>query len=154
MDKVRKNIFISHYGGDESYIEKFKKLISSDIYVYDSSVVETEPNNATNEEYIKYGILAPKIDWAGTVVVLISDKTKEREYIQWEIKYAVQNDKRIVGVYLPGASEDDVPEILQKYGDALVPWDRQKIVDAIEGDNRWETSAGVSRIASMTREEC
>lgn len=52
MEKERKNIFISHYGGDEKYIEPFKHAIGSKIHAYDSSVVETEPNNATNEHYI------------------------------------------------------------------------------------------------------
>jgi hypothetical protein len=55
------NLFILHYGGDEGYVEKFKKLISKDYDIRDSSLVESEPNNATNKEYIR-SILGDQID--------------------------------------------------------------------------------------------
>lgn len=142
MEKNTKNIFISHYGGDEKYITKFKKLIGSGIDVRDSSIVETEPNRAKNEDYIKYHILAPQIDWAGVVIVLIGKETRFRDYVNWEIEYANRKGKRLVGVFLPGADDDDVPEGLKKYGDALVPWDEQKMIGAINGDTEWETSSG------------
>lgn len=150
----RKNIFISHYGGDEKYIEPFKQKISSGVNVYDSSIVESEPNHATNKEYIKRNILAPKIDWAGTVVVLIGPKTKEREYVNWEIEYALRHDKRVVGVYLPGAKKEDVPEALEKYGDALVTWEKDKMIDAINGENSWETTEGTQRPTVTARGVC
>ena len=67
------NLFISHYGGDEIYIEKFKNLISKSYDIRDSSLVESDPNNATNKEYIKT-VLGAQIDWAGKVVVLIGPK--------------------------------------------------------------------------------
>ena len=154
MDIITKNIFISHYGGDEKYVEQFKRKIGNNIRVRDGSIVETEPNNATNEHYIKYKILAPKIDWAGTVVVLIGSQTKYRDYVNWEIDYAIRHDKRIVGVYLPGAKEDDIPENLNKYGDALVTWDAKKITSAVAGNIEWETPAGDNRPIIAIRGTC
>lgn len=154
MDKIRKNIFISHYGGDEKYIEPFKKQVGSGINVYDSSIVETEPNRANNEHYIKYNILAPKIDWAGTVVVLIGPETKNRNYVNWEIEYAVRHDKRLVGVYLPNATADDIPESLKKYGDSLVTWDKNKMINALSGGTEWQTPSGGRRQVSITRGTC
>ncbi len=153
-DKVRKNIFISHYGGDEKYIEKFKSMIDSHFMIRDSSIVETEPNNATNEHYIKYKILQPKIDWAGTMVVLIGKETKNREYVNWEIEYAIRHDKTIIGVYLPGATEKDVPEGVKKYGDSLVSWDANNINNALSGGTEWETPSGGRRPDIVTREVC
>lgn len=132
------NLFVSHYGGDEKYIEPLKKLIGSKYLIRDSSIVETEPNNASNENYIKYNILAPKINWAGTVMVLVGPKTHERDYVNWEINYAIRHGKRIVGVYLPGAENSDIPEGLKKYGDALVRWDANKIISSIHGDITWK----------------
>lgn len=154
MDIITKNIFISHFGGDEKYVEQFKSKIGNNIKVRDGSIVETEPNNATNESYIKYQILAPKIDWAGTVVVLIGSQTKYRDYVNWEIDYAIRHDKRIVGVYLPGAKEEDVPENLLKYGDALVTWDNTKITSAITGNVEWDTPTGAKRPISAIRGTC
>lgn len=153
-DKVRKNIFISHYGGDEKYIEQFKAKIDSHFVIRDSSIVESEPNNATNEQYIKYKILKPKIDWAGTMVVLIGKETKNRAYVNWEIDYAIRHDKTIIGVYLPGATENDVPEGVAKYGDSLVTWDNKKISNALSGGTEWETPTGGRRPDIKTREVC
>ena len=70
------NLFVSHYGGDEKYVEKFKSLISDNYDIRDSSIVESNPNNATNKDYIK-SLLRTQIDWAGKVVVLIGPKTHE-----------------------------------------------------------------------------
>ena len=148
------NLFISHYGGDEGYVEKFKNLISKDYDIRDSSLVETEPNNATNKEYIK-SILRDQIDWAGKVVVLIGPKTHESEWVNWEIEYAATHgDKRVVGVYLPGAMDSDLPDALNDYGDACVPWNTNKIKAALDGRDIWEDSSGEPRAAVGTRGTC
>lgn len=142
--KEKVNIFISHKGEDEKYIEKFKKMISKhgDYEVRDSSIVETEPNNATSEEYIK-SIIRPKIDWAGKVIVLIGKETSKSDWVTWEIEHAMRSgDKSIIGVYLEGTTDDDVPTALNKFGDSCVTWDPEKIVDAIEGKRIWMNSQG------------
>ena len=145
--KEKINIFISHKGEDEKHIEKFKKMISKygDFDVRDSSIVETEPNNATNEEYIK-SIIRPKIDWAGKVIVLIGNKTSESDWITWEIEYAMRSgDKSIIGIYLEGTTDEDVPTALNEYGDSCVTWDPEKIIAAIEGKRIWMNSQGNTR---------
>lgn len=140
------NLFVSHYGGDEEYISKFKNLLSKNDYeIRDSSIVESEPNNATNKEYIK-SLIRSQIDWAGKVVVLIGPKTAERDWVNWEIEYAAHSgDKRIIGVYLRGATDSDIPEALNEYGDALVTWNSDKIIAAIEGEDIWQDSTGNTR---------
>lgn len=151
-DKI--NLFISHYGGDEAYVEKFKSLISDRYDIRDSSLVETEPNNAHNTEYIK-SILRDQMDWAGRVVVLIGPKTHEREWVNWEIEYAATHgDKRVIGVYLPGATDADLPEALDEYGDACVPWNSDKIQSALDGNDIWESSSGEPRPSADTRGTC
>ena len=155
MYKEKINLFISHNGKDRGYMEPFKEMIGPAYYVRDSSLDESEPNNANNEQYIKYRIIAPKIDWAGTVAVLIGPKTHERDYVNWEIEYAIKHDKRIIGVFLPGAEDSDVPEGIEKYGDALVEWDADKVISAIDGDTVWQQSDGNPRPSvSMPRGVC
>ena len=146
MNEKKINVFISHYGKDEEYISKVKNLIKKHNYdVRDSSIVESEPNKAKNPEYIKT-LLRPKIDWAGTVLVLIGPKTHERDWVNWEIEYAnKKGDKRIVGVYLQGATDADVPDRLNDYGDACVAWNSNKLIAAIEGENIWHDSTGKIR---------
>lgn len=148
------NLFVSHYGGDEKYVEKFKKLIAKSYDIRDSSIVESDPNNATNKDYIK-SLLRTQIDWAGRVVVLIGPKTHEREWVDWEIEYAgTHGDKRVIGVFLPGATDSDLPEMFNDYGDACVPWNPEKIVAALDGSDIWENSSGETRPMGGHRGTC
>lgn len=152
--KKKINLFVSHYGGDEKRIEDFKRLLSRDYEIRDSSIVESDPNNAKNEDYIK-SIIRSQIDWAGRVVVLIGPKTSERDWVNWEIEYAAKvGEKRIVGVFLRGETDSDVPEMLEKYGDACVTWNSDKIVAALEGEDAWEDSAGNTRPPEGFRGSC
>jgi hypothetical protein len=149
------NLFISHYGGDEEYVEKFNNLLDKHYEVRDSSVVESDPNKATSKEYIKT-LLRAQIDWAGKVVVLIGPKTHEREWVDWEIEYAATHgDKQVIGVFLPGASDSDIPEALNQLGDALVTWNQNKIISILEGrENHWEDAKGRPRSDTDVRGEC
>lgn len=152
------NMFISHYGGDEGYIEKFKSLIGNNYEVRDSSIVESEPNRAKNKDYIKT-LLRAQIDWAGTIVVLVGPKTHERDWVNWEIEYASKvGDKNIVGVYLPGATDSDLPEMLDKYGTHCVAWNKESIYAALEGnidEPIWQDSQGNPRTGNgLPRATC
>ena len=146
MSEKTINIFIAHYGKDEEYIPKLKNLLNKKNYkVRDSSVVENDPNNAKDQDYIKT-LLRPKIDYAGTILVLIGPETHKRDWVNWEIEYAFKHgDKRIIGVYMQGATDADIPEKLNDYGDACVAWNSDKLVAAIEGENIWNDSKGQTR---------
>ena len=137
MDDV-KNIFVSHYHVDAERIENLKFLLGKHgMTMKDSSIYESKnPNNAHNEEYIK-SIIRPRIDWAGTTVVLIGRDTSKSEYVNWEIEHAARKGKRIVGVYLPGESDSELPEALNKYGNSLQKWNGESIISGINGDNTW-----------------
>lgn len=143
------NIFISHIHEDDEHIVSMKALLRARGFeVRDSSVNSARPNEARNPDYIKREILAPRIDWASTLVVLISPETRESEWVGWEIEYAQQHDKRIVGVWTHGAAECDIPDALEEYADAVVGWQADRIQGAICGDiNDWERSDGTERPA-------
>ncbi len=145
-DKTR-NIFISHIHEDDDRLNSLKDLLSNNGRdVRDSSVNKENPNNAHSEEYIKQQILAPKIQWAGALVVLISPDTHESEWVNWEIEYAHGLEKRIVGVWDHGANDCDIPEQLDKLADAIVGWQADKIIGAIDGAiNDWDSPDGQPR---------
>ncbi len=145
MEKT-KNVFISHYSNDEENIDKLRNLISDKGYnIKNSSVDSSKPNFAKNPEYVKR-LLRMRIQWAGTFICLIGPQTYTREWVDWEIDQANKKGKRIVGIYLNGASESNVPESFNKYGDALVGWTSEKIVGAIEGEiNNFENPDGTQR---------
>ena len=130
-----KNIFISHVHKDDERLTELKNLISkSGMEVRDGSINSDKPNAASNEDYIKSKIIAPRIRWASTLVVLITPNTAKSDWVNWEIEHAHRKEKRIVGVFALGATDADIPEALQKYSDAaVVGWRGQRVVDAING---------------------
>ncbi len=152
-----RNVFISHIHEDDEGLGRLKSLLGKHgLTVRDSSITSDKPNNAKSPDYIKSEYLAPAITWAGVTLVYISPGTKQSEYVDWEIEYAQKIGKRIVGVYAHGASGTDVPEALEKYADAVVNWDGQRIIDAIEGRiNNWcDTNGEPREPRSITRYGC
>lgn len=148
MSDKTKNIFVSHQHNDADKIEALKKLIGRHgINMRDSSIYENKlKNNAKNEQYIKQELIKPQMKWAGTVAVLIGKDTAKSDYVNWEIRTAAEMGKPIVGIYLQGAKEEDIPVELKEYGNALVGWNGEKIVKAIEGENiEWEKPDGTPR---------
>ncbi len=134
MAEPIKNVFISHKHEDDDGLRELKRLVREHGMTWrDYSITADNPNNAHNEDYIKWQILAPRIRQAGCLVVYISEKTRNSDWVNWEIEYAQQLGKRIVGVWARGDRDCDLPEALEDYWDALVGWNGEKIVDAIEG---------------------
>jgi hypothetical protein len=142
-----KNVFISHVHEDDDGLAKLKALVEKGgLTVRDSSINTSNPNEAKDPDYIKSKILAPQIQWASTLIVYITPKTKESEWVNWEIEYAEKLGKRIVGVYAHGASECDIPEALEKYADDVRGWQSEGVIDAITGKtNEWHLPSGELR---------
>jgi len=90
-------------------------------------------------------ILRMKISWASTVVVLIGKDTHERKWVNWEIDKANEQGKRIVGVFVRGGTEADIPPSLEKYGSAIVNWNTDSIMAAIDGQNDFQNPDGTNR---------
>jgi hypothetical protein len=140
----QKNVFISHVHEDDELLPRLKELIgNAGMEVRDGSITSEKPNEAQNEDYIKREILEPGIQWASTLVVLITRGTAESWWVNWEIKRAVELGKRVVGVYAQGATDASIPNELQKCGDtAIVGWRGGRVVDAINGQvHDWDSPA-------------
>jgi hypothetical protein len=139
-----KNVFISHVHEDDDGLGKTKDLLSNKgMVLRDGSINSEKPNEAKSPEYIKSQVLAPRINWAGTFITYITPHTKDSEWVEWEIEYAEKQGKRIVGIWAHGHKECEVPEALKKYADAVVPWNSEKIMAAIEGKlTNWENPDG------------
>ena len=145
-EQKSRNVFVSHHHKDEEGIKKMKALLKKRSFqIKNSSIDSTKPNQASNPEYIKR-LLRLRIKWSGAMVVLIGKDTHTRSWVDWEIKKAFEKGKRIVGVFQDGAKEEDVPQNLEFYGDALVGWHSEKIIGGIEGNhNDWCKPSGEKR---------
>ncbi len=144
MTDQTKNVFISHVHEDDAGLGELKSLLDKNgMAIRDYSISSDNPNNAHSEDYIKSEILAPRIQQCGTMVVYISPQTKESDYVNWEIEYAQKEGKRIVGVWAHGEKGCEIPEALGDYADAVVGWNGNNIIDAINGKiNGWELPDG------------
>lgn len=147
MADVVKNVFISHVHEDDEVVGELKDFLGKNGYeIRDGSIDSSKPNEAEDHDYIKSQILAPRIKWAGAMIVLISPDTHTSEWVDWEIEYAHKEGKRIVGVWVRGGQEADVPANLDRYADAVVGWQSERIIEALNGGvNNWSTSAGAER---------
>jgi hypothetical protein len=141
----QKNVFISHVHEDDAGLGKLKDLLASKgMQIRDSSVHKGKFNDAKDPAYIKSQILAPLIQWAGTFICYVSPQTKSSEWVNWEIEYAAKQGKRIVGVWQQGEHACDLPDALKEYADAVVGWNGDSIIDAINGQDGWQAPDGSS----------
>ena len=147
MSDENKNIFVSHQHNDADKIEAFKNLIGRHgINMRDSSIYENKlKNNAKNEQYIKQELIKPQMRWAGTVVVLIGKETAKSDYVNWEIKTAADMGKRIVGVFLQGAKDEDVPPELYEHGHNLA-WIIHEHVEMLDTIKPWTSSLEINQV--------
>ena len=129
-----RNVFISHKHEDDDGLRDLKRLVEQHGMTWrDYSITADNPNNAHNEEYIKREILAPRIRQSSCLVVYVSEKTKTSDWVNWEIEYAETLGKRIVGVWERGARDCELPEALDHHADAVVGWNGESIINAING---------------------
>ena len=134
MVPILRNVFISHIQEDDEGLSHLKDLVARHgMNCRDGSITAGKFSGASNDEYIKYEILKSRIEWASALVVYVSPETRNSDWANWEIEYAHEQGKRIVGVCEGGAKDPELPEALQKYGDAIVSWDGAGIIDAIAG---------------------
>ena len=147
MTGETRNVFISHIHENDDGLIKLKNLLKENgVTARDYSINADNPNNAHSEEYIKFQILAPRIQQSSILVVYVSPETKDSPWVDWEIEYAEKQGKRIVGVWAHGEAGCEVPDALDKYADAVVGWVGNRVVDAINGKiNDWESPDGTKR---------
>ena len=138
------NVFISHIHEDDEGLAKLKELLQSHgVSIRDASITAEKPNDAHNPDYIKSAILAPRIQWAGTMLVYISPDTRDSEYVDWEVEYAHKLGKRIVGVWAQGDKDCPTPRAVEDYADAVVGWTAEAIIRAMTGESdSWQTPVG------------
>ena len=94
----------------------------------DGSITTGKFNGASNEEYIKYGILKPRIEWGASSLCTFPPR-QDSDWVNWEIECAHREGKRIVGVWEWGAKDCELPDA--RYGDAVVGWHGENIINAI-----------------------
>jgi hypothetical protein len=148
----RRHVFISHHHQDDAHVTELTALLSRNGYDIRNSSIRAKPANQqrldrgqVSDQTIKR-LLRMKISWSSTVVVLIGSETHSRPWVNWEIEQANRVGKRIVGVFTHGGKNADIPPAFEKYGSALVGWNTERIIAAIDGrENNFENPDGSPR---------
>jgi hypothetical protein len=151
---TRRHVFISHHHADDNKVDQLTALLNKTGSDVRNSSVRMKPANQrrmdegrVKDETIRR-LLRMKISWASTVVVLVGKDTHTRRWVDWEITQAAKQGKRIVGVYAYGGTDAEKPAALELYGSAVVAWNTDSIIDAIEGkSNQFQNSDGTTREA-------
>jgi hypothetical protein len=157
-DNRRRHVFISHHHKDDAEVGKLTTLLGEKGYDIRNSSIRAKPANQrrldqgmVKEETIRR-LLRMKISWAGTVMVLIGKETHSRPWVNWEIDQANRQGKRIVGVYVRGATDADKPPALEKYASAIVGWNSDSIINALDGSvYPFQNPDGSSRLPTHER---
>ncbi len=135
----RRHVFISHHHADDEEVGKLTDLLAGRGYDIRNSSIRAKP---ANQQRLDRGLvkddtirrlLRMKISWATTVVVLIGKDTHTRPWVDWEVKEANRQGKRIVGVYIRGGTDADSPAALERYASAIVGWNSDRVLAAIDG---------------------
>lgn len=151
-ERKRRHVFISHHHDDDEEVDKLTDLLTRHGHDIRNSSIRAKPANQrrleqglVSDETIRR-LLRMKISWAGTVVVLIGKETHARSWVEWEIEEANRQGKRIVGVYVRGGTDSDIPPALDRYASAIVSWNADRILAALDGTtNPFELPDGTSR---------
>jgi len=157
-ENIRRHVFISHHHADDAEVDNLTSLLKKHGCDIRNSSIRAKP---ANQRRLDQGLVKPetirrllrmKISWAQTVMVLIGKETHSRPWVNWEIEQAHKQGKRIVGIYTRGGTEADIPEALENYASAIVGWNSDRIIAAIDGtENPFQTPDGSSRETAHAR---
>lgn len=130
------NAFISHIHEEEDDVPRLKDLMARHgITARNYSITSDKFNNAKSEQYIKTQILGPQIAQSSILITTVTPETKDSEWVNWEIEYAHKLGKRIIGVWQRGAKDCELPEALERHAHAVVGWNGESVIDAINGNS-------------------
>jgi hypothetical protein len=127
-----KNVYIIRTRNDAAPHE-LKELLQSNGYTLQDSLVDSPSLGDADEDRSKETVLAPRIDRASILLVLISPTARAKPLVDWAIGYAASHGKRIVGVYAQGGQTSDLPVNFHMYGDALVVCQAERVLEAASG---------------------
>src|SRR5580704_8004705 len=135
----QRNIFISHYGKDDVHVQSLKERLSRQGYnVRNFSVDSTNHKDGRKpSDAVVRRLLDMRIKWSSTFICLIGAKTHTREWVNYEIRKAYLQGKRIVGIYTHGNKDSaELPEAYKRYGTPPIGWNSvDKLGEIISGKN-------------------
>ena len=133
------NIFISHYGKDDHHVQSLKaRLKGSGYNVRNFSIDSTKHKDGRKpSDQVVKRLLNIRIKQSKTFICLIGPDTHKRKWVNYEIRKAHLEGKRIVGIYTHGNKDSvELPSSFKRYGGPLVGWNSiDKLGEIVSGEN-------------------
>ena len=73
-----------------------------------------------------------KISQTSAVIIAIGEKTHESKAIDWEIREAHRQGKKVLGVRLRSKQDHKIPTALKEYGDRVINWKAKDIAKELD----------------------
>lgn len=131
------NIFISHHGKDDHHVQNLKTRLKSKGYgVKNFSIDSTKHHNGRRPSDARIRrLLKIRIKAASTFICIIGKETHKRKWVDFEIRKAQQEGKKIIGILTHGNKNDaSIPPALQQYANSILGWNSiDKLGDIISG---------------------
>jgi hypothetical protein len=131
------NVFISHYGKDDEHVQSLKARLKANGYDVRNFSVDSsnhKDGRKPSKEVIER-LLQMRMKWSSTFICLIGPKTHTRAWVDYEIKKAVEQGKRIIGVYTHGSKDTaELPKRLDQVASNIIGWNSiDKIGEIVSG---------------------
>lgn len=131
------NVFISHYGEDDSSLQSLKRRLKKSGHDIRNSSIDSSKhrNQKQPSDAVVERLLRARIHWAGTFICLIGEKTHTRPWVDYEIRQAHLKGKQIIGMYKHGCTNSvELPDNFKKYGGPILGSNSlEKLSDVISG---------------------
>lgn len=119
------NIFISHFGKDDAHVQTLKQRLKDSGYEVRNFSIDSSKHKDGRKpsDAVVKRLLDIRIKTSSTLICLIGPETHSRKWVNYEIRKAHQEGKKIVGIYTP-ASKNSVklPDAYKKYGCPPIGW--------------------------------
>ena len=61
------------------------------------------------------------------MIVMVGEDTASRDAVNWEIKEAHKQGKKVIGVRIHKDKNHAIPEEIKKHGDPVINWNMQEL---------------------------
>ena len=118
-----KRVFVSHHTADESQVALLRYQIQDERFG-----IEVDDTTVTTPYQYDWrtNVAINNIGQATHVICYVGPETHEREAVDWEIREAHRQGKKVIAVR-PKDSDYKVPKAIREYGDKVVEWNTDKI---------------------------
>lgn len=136
MSKLN-NIFISHFGKDDKYVQDLKsRLIKNECNVRNFSIDSSKHKDGRRpSDAVVTRLLNIRIKSCSTFICLLGPDTHTRPWVNYEIRKAYKEGKKVIGIYTHGNKDKvELPEPMKRYGTSTIGWNSlDKLSDIISG---------------------